>query len=60
MKRSEALLCVGMVAFVAWLLVAIARPWIGFALGIIAFMTLIGFVFFMLIGFMMTRRSPKP
>jgi hypothetical protein len=57
MKKSEALLCLGMATFVVWLLIAIVYPWAGFALGIIAFMTLVGFVFFMLVGFIMARRA---
>lgn len=57
MKKSEALLCLGMATFVVWLLIAIVYPWAGFALGIIAFMTLVGFVFVMLVGFIMARRA---
>ena len=57
MKKSEALLCLGMVAFVVWLLIAIVHPWVGFALGIIAFMTLVGFMLFMLVGFITARRA---
>lgn len=57
MKKSEALLCLGMVAFVVWLLIAIVHPWVGFALGIIAFTTLVGFMLFMLVGFIMARRA---
>jgi hypothetical protein len=57
MKKSEALLCLGMATFVVWLLIAIVYPWAGFTLGIIAFMTLVGFLFFMLVGFIMARRA---
>ncbi len=57
MKKSEALLCLGMVAFVVWLLIAIVHPWVGFALGIIAFTTLVGFMLFMLVGFITARRA---
>ena len=57
MKKSEALLCLGMAAFVVWLLIAIVHPWVGFALGIIAFATLVGFMLFMLVGFITARRA---
>jgi hypothetical protein len=56
MKKSEALLCLGMATFVVWLLIAIVYPWAGFALGIVAFVALVGFMFFMLVGFAMAKR----
>jgi len=57
MKKSEALLCLGMATFVVWLLIAIVYPWAGFALGIVAFVTLVGFMVFMLVGFAMAKRA---
>jgi uncharacterized membrane protein len=57
MKRAEALLYLGMVSFVLWLLIAIVYPWAGFALGVVALVTFVGFIFLMLLGFIMARRA---
>jgi len=57
MRKSEALLCLGMIAFVVWLLIAIVYPWAGFALGVVAFVTLVGFILFMLVCLAMARRA---
>jgi hypothetical protein len=56
MKRPEALLCLGVAVFVFWVLLAITYPWLGFALGVIAFVVLISFMFFLLMCYAVSRR----
>jgi len=57
MKRTEALLFFGTALFVLWLLITIIHPWIGFIVSVAVFLALIGFVFFIFICYLSSRRA---
>lgn len=57
MEKSEVLLFLGMGVFVVWLFIAIVYPWAGYALAVVAFLTLISFIFLVFAGFLMSRRT---
>jgi len=57
MKRTEALLFFGTALFVLWLLVTLMNPWIGFIISVAIFLALIGFVFFIFICYLGTKRG---